>query len=339
MNKSIVTLFLLALLLGCENQDWSFPDHDYTTVYFPYQYPVRTLVLGDYIYPNDNDNNHKFLISAAMGGVYSNTKDRVINISLDEDLCTNARFNNGNTIRVLPSSYYELSSTDKIIIPAGKFNGNIEVQLTNEFFSDPLSIGLNYVIPMRIESTADIDSVLQGSAEIANPDPRILTDWETPPKNFTLFAINYINPYHGVYLRRGEDMVRDNAGNEIETIVYRQKYVEYDEVIKLETRSLNQVIYTSPVRRISGSSGNFSAIITFSENGDCTIAAADGSPYTVTGSGKYVKDGDEWGNQKRNVIHLNYQITEGANTHFVNDTLVIRDRAVKLETFTPEISN
>ena len=338
MNRSIIAVFLLAILSGCENQEWSFPDYDYTTVYFPYQYPIRTLVLGDYIFPNDNDNNHMFLISAAMGGVYSNDKDRVVNFTLDESLCEDATFNSGDTIRVMPSNYYSMSSSDQIIIPSGKVNGSIEVQLTDAFFSDSLSVGLNYVIPLRILSVTGIDSVLQGKPGVSDPDPRIAEDWIIAPKNITLFAVNYINPYHGTYLRRGRDLVRDNGGNPIDTVIYRQKYIVYDETVKLETKSLTEATLTSPVRRTAGSPGNFTALLTFTANGDCTISTAAGSLFSVTGSGKMVQDGDEWGNEKRDVIYLSYQITEGTDLHTVNDTLVIRDRGVKLETFSVVIS-
>ena len=31
----------------CKNDDWSFPDYDHSAVYFAYQYPVRTIVLGE----------------------------------------------------------------------------------------------------------------------------------------------------------------------------------------------------------------------------------------------------------------------------------------------------
>jgi len=45
-----VTAALLMGLLSCHNEEWEFADYDYKGVYFPYQFPVRTLVLGDYVY-------------------------------------------------------------------------------------------------------------------------------------------------------------------------------------------------------------------------------------------------------------------------------------------------
>lgn len=110
--KRILFLFLIAItLVSCKNFDIDHPDYNYTSGYFPYQFPVRTLVLGDYIYDNSNDNAHKFIISAAIGGVYSNDKNRVFDIEVDNSLCDNASFaGNGNPILALPSNYYSLSS-------------------------------------------------------------------------------------------------------------------------------------------------------------------------------------------------------------------------------------
>ena len=84
MKRLILLLIILVGLVSCENFEINHPDFDYTSGYFPYQYPVRTLVLGDYIYDNSNDNAHKFLISIAMGGVYENIRDREFTFQIDE---------------------------------------------------------------------------------------------------------------------------------------------------------------------------------------------------------------------------------------------------------------
>jgi hypothetical protein len=77
--------------------------------------------------------------------------------------------------------------------------------------------------------------------------------------------------------------------------------------------------------------------LTFADNGTCTITQATGSTFTITGSGKFTSDADEWGNKKRDAIHINYQLTSGANTYFATDTLVIRDRAVVMQLYTPVV--
>src|SRR5687768_15506949 len=86
--RTIVLCFIAVLaitFISCESDDPTerFSDFDYTTVYFPYQYPVRTLVLGDYSVDNSNDNNLKFLISARVAGMYRNDKNWNVSYTLD----------------------------------------------------------------------------------------------------------------------------------------------------------------------------------------------------------------------------------------------------------------
>ncbi len=96
--------------------------------------------------------------------------------------------------------------------------------------------------------------------------------------------------------------------------------------------------------------------LTFNANEEITISNADdNSSVTITGSGKWVVDGDEWGGEKRDVIYLEYQYqdvevveelvfgTVRSRTtvdlmHTVKDTLVMRDRNVKFEEFIVEIT-
>jgi hypothetical protein len=337
MKKILVILTLITGLIACENQKNEFPDFDYTAGYFPYQYPVRTLVLGDYIYDNTNDNNHKFLISAAFGGVYSNNEDREFTIEVAENLCDNVLFKSTNdTIRLLPPAYYTLSSSDKLIIPAGKVNGSIEVQLNDAFFDDTLAIRLGYVIPVRIVNVTNIDSVLRGKTTKLNPDPRNPLDWDIVPKDFTMFAINYINPYHGKYLHRGTSAVTDASSTVLETTVYRQRYNVDDEIWSLVTTGRHQVTVQGNTHSTL-IPGVLEMNLTFSDNGNCTIVEAAGSTFTITGSGKFTSDADEWGNKKRDAIHINYQLTSGGNTLSATDTLVIRDRAVKMQIYAPVV--
>ena len=192
--KAFIPLVMaMGLLLSCENEDWEFPDFDYTTTYFPYQYPVRTLVLGDYVFDNENDNQLKFLISPRVGGMYENKKDWIVDFRVNETLAQNLELSDGTPVQVLPQSYYTLNPVDKITIPSGEFHSGIEVQLTEEFLSDPLAASFNYVIPLEIVSSTT-DSVLVGQTTLENADPRNPAHWNVVPKHFTLFGIKYVNP-------------------------------------------------------------------------------------------------------------------------------------------------
>src|SRR3954465_8368242 len=120
----LISSVLLFAVTAC-NKKWEFPDYKYTTVYFPYQTPVRTIVLGEDIYDNSLDNQHKFMIMATMGGVYENKKDITVNLSLDPSLSQNLKFqtSTGSNVMAMPQNYYTLPKDMKIVIPSGKVMG------------------------------------------------------------------------------------------------------------------------------------------------------------------------------------------------------------------------
>jgi hypothetical protein len=337
MKSKLLMIIILIGAVACENQPNDFPDYDFTSVYFPYQYPVRTLVLGNYIFDNTNDNNHKFLISATFGGVYENDQDREITIELAPELCDNAFFEStGEPVRLLPSEYYTLSSSNSIIIQAGEMSGSIEVQLTEAFFDDPLAIQLGYVIPIKIVGSSDIDTILSGKSSLTSPDPRVADDWEVLPKDFTMFAVNFINPYHGTYLHRGTSTVKDGLNAVVENNVYRTTYIVDNELWSLKTTGRRQV----SVQAFTHSDlvpGNLRMLLTFSENGDCVVTEDEGSAFVITGTGKFVEDADTWGNKDRDAIHVSYSLTSGDYTYTATDTLVIRDRDVKMQLYSPTV--
>lgn len=340
MKRIIIACFLLAGFMSCNNQDQVFPDYGYTAGYFPYQHPVRTLLLGnDILYDNSNDNAHKFVISTTMGGVYKNSKDRVFTFRIDESLCDNVSFRStGKPVRMLPANYYSLSSPDKITIRSGDISGGVEVQLTDAFFNDPEAIDLSYVIPLRIVGVEGLDSVLMGSSSLPAPDPRVAADWNIRPKDFTMFAVKFRNPYDGTFLHRGKTTIE---GSIQETIVYREKYVENDDVRTVTTSGKNQVALSAPAR-IPGKNGTIHLRINFPDgsmgDADCSIGGSveyDAQSFAVTGSGRFAQGKESWGGKERDVLYLNFQAVDEMNnmTLSVTDTLVLRDRNMELETY------
>jgi len=336
----LISLIVLAALAAC-NKDWSFPDYKYTTVYFPYQSPVRTLVLGKDIYDNTLDNQHKFLIMATMGGVYENKKNISLGVEVDNALAANLKFGSasGDTVLAMPAGYYTLPKGSSIVIPSGKVMGGLEVQLTDAFFQDPLSVKNTYVIPLKITSVTNADSILSGKSDLPSPDRRKPADWILVPKDYVLFAVKYVNPYHGSYLRRGKTVVTGAGGNTAldTSIVYHATYVEKDEVCSAVTRSLDQVSISLNAKNKGNVNVPFQMILNFDAQGKCTITNPATATYTISGNGEFVKDGDMWGNEKRDVLRIKYQVDFGTTVHNFTDTIVARDRGVKFETFNPVI--
>ena len=73
---------------SCQNQNFEFDNYEGgSSVYFAYQYPVRTLVMGEDTYDTSLDNAHKCKIYATMGGVYENKNNIRIDIAADNSLC------------------------------------------------------------------------------------------------------------------------------------------------------------------------------------------------------------------------------------------------------------
>ncbi|MBL3657231.1 DUF1735 domain-containing protein [Fulvivirga sp. 2943] len=340
MKNNLIKIFLLVLLAGassCDNDEWEFPDYDYQSIYFAYQYPVRTITLGEDIFDTSLDNEHKCKIMATTGGVYDNNSEVTIDIEVDNSLCNNLLFvEDGDEVIPMPAAYYELAA-DHIIIPKGQLTGGVEVQLTDAFFADPKALTNNYVIPIVMTNVLQADTILSGVSIVEKPERTVATDWSVQPKDYILYAVKYVNPWHGFYLRRGKDIIaRDNE--ETETVIRHKEYVEYDEVKKLTTTTLNQTRLPLTFKNNLGENVNIDLLLSFDEEGNCNVST-NSSTFSASGKGKFVKDGEKnsWGEKDRDALYLNYEIDFNDMQVTSTDTLVLRDRGVTFETYTPVI--
>ena len=337
MKQIFYFLSIITLLSACTNQDVEFPDFAYQAVYFPYQTPVRSLMLGDEVEgDNSIDLEHAFSIGASIGGMYENTKERIVTIKFAPELASNIKDGSGVVLQLLPASYYN-ATFDKIVIPAGSFFGKLRVNLTDAFFTDPLTTSLNYVIPLII-TDATGDSVLRGSRvpSVASPDPRIASDWLVPPKNYVLFGVKYINPTHGVYLLRGK---RTNKANAQDVVPYSARFIDDNDMTTLTTKSLTEN-YMSTVGGTFKEASNpkYSMLLTFNKDSkSVTVSQKSSTTVGVTGTGKFYSKSDPesegYNNKKHRTIYLDYTYVDGANTYQVKDSLVFVDTDMKFEEF------
>lgn len=347
INKATILLFAILVLFSCENAPIEFDDFGVTTCYFPYQTPARTIILGKYDEGfNDNDNLHQFEIGVIMTGVYENKIDRKVYFELDTAMLSNVL-----NVKYLPTTHYTIETASPVIIPKGDTKGRILVKLTDAFFNDPKTVSTffvngavptcNYAIPLKITKVEGLDSILVGKPLVANPDRNKVTDWSIVPKDYTLFAVKYINKFHGNYLRRGADKVINTLTNvEIGTTIYRTQYVEKNDVVKASTFDLNSVIVPSIIRRYNAPNGvALSLQFQFANDGTCTVinstAKTARTTSSIIGTGMLKENGDVWGGKQHDVIYLNYTYTDSIRNerHEVKDTMVIRDRGVGFETF------
>ena len=211
MNRiiSIISVGAVAVAFAsCKNSEQNFPDFDGgTTAYFAYQYPIRTLILGNVeTYDNTSDNEGRFTIYSTCGGSYSGLNAK-IDVNVDESLTQNLYFEDGVTkVTPMPKDYYTVSGEE--LDYAGGFRGGVEIKLNEKFFNDPLSVKNTYVIPMVMgEKFSGVDKINRGTPVVDGTTPLRQNSamWDPTPKDYTMFCVNYINEYTATYLRRGKD--------------------------------------------------------------------------------------------------------------------------------------
>ena len=319
--KFICGISLVCALWSCKNGDMEFPDFEEgTTVYFPYQYPVRTIVLGDDEYDTSLDKAHKCQIKATFGGSYNGSNGSVT-VAVDESLCNNLFYEDGVTpVKAMPSSYYQLSTTTLNF--NGTMNGTTEVQLTDAFFNDPDAEKKTKVIPLVITGQTGFTKILTGSLNEGQSGSR--TDesvWDVKPMDYVLYCVKFQNKYSGWWLTHGTTSTEN---------------IEKAQSVEIRTKSLSQCIYS-----VSYQDGDqiYQADLQLAFDGSdkCTITSlTDG--VSASGSGSWGDDSEKkaWGNRDRDGLELNYTVDFGnGHSWSTHEKMVWQRSGVVIEEFAP----
>ncbi|MFY0628354.1 MAG: DUF1735 domain-containing protein [Reichenbachiella sp.] len=248
MKYLIYTLvaFVAVVTTGCY-EDYE-QDFAYTAVYFPYQQPMRTVLVDE----------TEVKVGIVLGGKRTNEVNEYAYLSLATDLIED------QGVTMLPSTHYtlDLDSDSLVTIPVGSFQGDFSLNFTEAFFDDPNSIGSNYVLPLRIKQYTT-DSVLAG-------------------KHYTMAMFKYINNYHGTYYRAGLDSLDDSENG---VVYYRSDTLELNINTDLVTTGRNTLSYSDiglagalgALELTVEESGNVTAVVTDQGFGSLTISSFSGT--------------------------------------------------------------
>lgn len=326
--------------VSCENGDIDFPDYEGgTTVYFSYQTPVRTLVMGTDEYDTSMDKQHKCYIESTMGGAYGG-RDIVVDVKVDPTLCDNLKFEDGSAVQAMPESYYSLAGNQ--IFYNGNQYGKLEVSFTDAFFADPASAKNTYVIPLVIESVLGAENLLVGEydkeAYSSAPARTDADAWKVLPKDYVLYCVKYKSKYDAYWSRSGKYTVGEKTIEHPNPADFADKTDFYDPVINGEdcntvTLGLNQVSYNVSYD-VEGIKIACELILTFDGSDKCTVTS-NTPGITVSGEGQYIEKGAKlaWGNKDRDIIKLKYTLSNGTNSISVDDQLVWKRSGVSVEEF------
>ena len=367
-----VALGALALTVAsCYNADKEFPDYEGgTKAYFAYQNPIRTLVLGNDIYDNSLDNAHKCRIWATMGGAYGG-RDAVVNVIIDESLCDNLYFLDdggyeNRKVLPLPHDFYNYEDVKNATINYnGDSRGYLEIQFTDKFFENAKtsSADTTYVIPVRMTGVTGIDALQSGTPNKEGAIRQNANDWTVLPMDYTLYCVRYMNPWQAKYIRRGVDIVTENASDESKKTItsyvrkdfslYNSDIEHYsqmdpsnpvnqnDEICAIKTKNMKQAIFPVSIKN-SGASIPCNLILTFKDDNTCTISTDDEN-VIATGTGEFITKGTErseykdyqWGSidgkpVQRDILRLAYKVDFSGTGKDIQvetaDTLVVQTR-------------
>jgi len=290
MKTKVFFLLIVSFLInsGCvEDYDVTLGS---TISYFYYQEYNRNVVVGEGL---------RVKPGVMLSGLIVNDEERSVNFEVDPSLIFD------DTKTLLPDDYYTLGSNSEIKIPAGEFQGYLNVELDSlKFLADPKSLTGEYVLPIRLTGTNNVDSV-------------------NPGKNYIVMSVSYWAKQHGNYYYNGQT-IRKQGVNTIDTLKY-----QYD---KSNNNSVRELLTTGPTTLSMlpdpVSSGQDPARGKFTLHLD--IPTYGGGVISLTGDPDsniaVSPDGDSSYDEETKTFYLNYRYNDGTYDCFANDTLVFRNR-------------
>ena len=285
---------------GFDDDELTYP---YSSVLFTYQDYTRNIVVGEGLSLN---------AGIVLAGFVNNNSDRVVQYVIDPALVTDDWEMQESGKSVLPSAYYRLGHPSQIVVPKGQLKGYLPIVMDSvAFLSDPKSMTGEYILPIRLVSSADVDSILY-------------------EKSFVRMSLSYFGKQHAYYQYSGDFYkIMDGVVYEFNAFAYIR--TENESRRFLQTAGPTQYLMVAdatnradPLNIVTGTSisGRVSFLINVPIEGtSVTLEAYPGSPYEVRASGTSSYDPDT------RTFHLEYEWTlEDGTICRIVENLVYRNR-------------
>ena len=327
--KFIVAAAALACT-GC--YDDYVKDFEHTGIYMPYQYDLRTFVVGE---------GMRFDVGVVLGGTSANGRDRSVRYAVEPALVTGnlasllgsddeelepftafgvmsgvsasgsvsqsyvtdaVKASGISDLTPLPAEYFSLSDPERMVVRSGRHTATVTVKADERFLADPHASPLPYyALAFRIaEADADVVPL---------------------EKSFAVIAVRYENMLFGNYWHGGVTTVKNDAtGEVVEKNEYPLEIPHDDSRVYTLTTVAPDALTTSRLGDWEGS-----LRLTLCDDGGLDVASADGR-YVIEPFG----DGCYFNRAKRlqdRRLFLNYKFANGdGTTTYIEDVLVFRNR-------------
>lgn len=285
--KSIIyVLGIMFAFAACQYEDYDIA-YEKTSTYFVHQEYNRNIVVGEGL---------RLKAGIMFGGLIGNPEERKVQFEIDPALVPD-----GKTI--MPANYYTLEDVNTITIPAGETQGYLPVTMDSALFlADSLSMTGDYVIPVRLTGSQDVDSIVEG-------------------KDYQVMSVSYWAKQHGYYYYNGTSVKKEN-GSIVSSDHYESLRSENDGIRELSTVGPTKLKMVAATKGPDPSKGVYSVLIDVPTHGggNVVISSAIDSGAGVTPEGASTYD------EENKTFILNYAYSADGFDYSVSDTLVFRNR-------------
>ena len=302
VSRGLVICAMLYGLNGCKFDDYEVT-YPYSSVLFTYQDYIRNIVHGEGL---------KLNAGIVLAGMHNNHSDRVVKYEIAPALVTDDWEMQEQGKSVLPPAYYTLGHPSDIIVPKGQLRGYLPIVMDSlAFLNDARSLTGEFILPIRLVSSADVDSIL-------------------PEKSYVRMSISYFGKQHGYYQYSGDFIkIMDGVVYYYNDFAFVWKEDESRRFLQTAGPTRFRVVADAanradPLNILTGTNitGSVAFLINVPVNGtSVTIEADPDSPYEVSSFGTSTYD------PEARTFHLEYEWTleDGSICRVVED-LVFRNR-------------